>query len=60
MADSLIAGYVIRHYGILLTRYRRHFERVPGLTLSRQDYGSGATNGGMACRAPGFFRIAIS
>lgn len=36
MADSLIAGIVIRHGGILLTRNRRHFERVPGLTLSLQ------------------------
>jgi predicted nucleic acid-binding protein len=33
MADSLIAGIVLRHDGILLTRNRRHFERVSGLTL---------------------------
>jgi len=36
MADSLIAGIVIRHGGILLTGNRLHFERVPGLTLSPQ------------------------
>ncbi len=33
MADSLIAGIVLVHDGILLTRNRRHFERVSGLTL---------------------------
>jgi predicted nucleic acid-binding protein len=33
MGDSLIAGIVLVHDGILLTRNRRHFERVPGLTL---------------------------
>lgn len=33
MADSLIAGIVLANEGILLTRNRRHFERVPGLTL---------------------------
>jgi len=35
MADSLIAGIVVIHHGILLTRNRRHFERVPGLPLGR-------------------------
>jgi tRNA(fMet)-specific endonuclease VapC len=35
MGDSLIAGIVLRHDGILLTRNRRPFERVPGLTLGR-------------------------
>jgi predicted nucleic acid-binding protein len=35
MADSLIAGIVVAHRGILLTRNRRHFERVPGLSLGR-------------------------
>jgi predicted nucleic acid-binding protein len=35
MADSLIAGIVVAHHGILLTRNRRHFERVPGLSLGR-------------------------
>jgi tRNA(fMet)-specific endonuclease VapC len=34
MADSLIAGIALRHGGALLTRNRRHFERVPGLTLA--------------------------
>jgi predicted nucleic acid-binding protein len=35
MADSLIAGIVVVHRGMLLTRNRRHFERVPGLSLGR-------------------------
>lgn len=35
MADSLIAGIVVLHRGILLTRNRRHFERVPGLSLGQ-------------------------
>jgi predicted nucleic acid-binding protein len=34
MADCLIAGIVLHHGGILLTRNVRHFERVEGLTLS--------------------------
>lgn len=34
MADSLIAGIVIARDGTLLTRNRRHFERVPGLKLT--------------------------
>lgn len=33
MADSLIAGIVMTHGGTFLTRNRRHFERVRGLTL---------------------------
>jgi tRNA(fMet)-specific endonuclease VapC len=33
MADSLIAGIALAHGGRLLTRNRRHFERVDGLTL---------------------------
>lgn len=33
MADSLIAGIVLEHGGRLLTRNRKHFERVEGLTL---------------------------
>jgi tRNA(fMet)-specific endonuclease VapC len=37
MADSLIAGTVIRHGGTLLTRNRRHFNRVDGLTLAKLD-----------------------
>jgi tRNA(fMet)-specific endonuclease VapC len=35
MADSLIAGIVVASRGVLLTRNRRHFERVPGLALGR-------------------------
>jgi tRNA(fMet)-specific endonuclease VapC len=34
MADSLIAGIVVSNNGTLLTRNRRHFERVPGITLA--------------------------
>jgi tRNA(fMet)-specific endonuclease VapC len=34
MGDSLIAGIVRRHGGVLLTRNRRHFDRVEGLKLS--------------------------
>ena len=34
MADSLIAGIVTTHGGTLLTRNRRHFERVPGIRLA--------------------------
>ncbi len=38
MGDSLIAGIVLANKGILLTRNRQHFERVPGLALgSVQD-----------------------
>lgn len=33
MGDSLIAGIVLAHQGILLTRNRRHFERIPDLAL---------------------------
>lgn len=33
MADSLIAGIVTSNGGVLLTRNRRHFERVAGLRL---------------------------
>jgi tRNA(fMet)-specific endonuclease VapC len=33
MADSLIAGIVVACGGVLLTRNRRHFERVQGLAL---------------------------
>lgn len=35
MADSLIAGIVLHAGGTLLTRNRRHFERVEGLDLAR-------------------------
>ncbi|HEY1219874.1 MAG: type II toxin-antitoxin system VapC family toxin [Bryobacteraceae bacterium] len=34
MADSLIAGIVTSNAGELLTRNRRHFERVPGIRLA--------------------------
>jgi predicted nucleic acid-binding protein len=37
MADSLIAGIVVVHHGVLLTRNRRHFERVSGLALGRMS-----------------------
>ena len=37
MADSLIAGIALVHNGVLLTRNRRHFERVAGLRLA--DFG---------------------
>ena len=33
MADSLIAGIVTSNGATLLTRNRRHFERVPGIQL---------------------------
>ena len=33
MADSLIAGIVLASGGVLLTRNRRHFERVAGLRM---------------------------
>jgi tRNA(fMet)-specific endonuclease VapC len=35
MADSLIAGIALHVGGTLLTRNRRHFERVEGLDLAR-------------------------
>lgn len=34
MADSLIAGITLAHGAALLTRNRRHFERVPELRLA--------------------------
>jgi predicted nucleic acid-binding protein len=34
MADSLIAGIALARGGSLLTRSRRHFERVGGLRLA--------------------------
>jgi predicted nucleic acid-binding protein len=39
MGDSLIAGIVLAHQGILLTRNRRHFERVSGLSLGQLGLG---------------------
>jgi tRNA(fMet)-specific endonuclease VapC len=35
MGDSLTAGIVVAHRGVLLTRNRRRFERVPGLPRGR-------------------------
>ncbi len=34
MGDSLIAGIVLANDGILITRNRKHFDRVPGLHVS--------------------------
>lgn len=34
MGDSLIAGIVLSASGVLLTRNRRHFERIDGLKLA--------------------------
>ena len=34
MGDSLVAGVVRARRGLLLTRNRRHFDKVDGLTLS--------------------------
>ena len=39
MADSLIAGIVLSRRAILLTRNRRHFERVPDLALTTLETG---------------------
>jgi tRNA(fMet)-specific endonuclease VapC len=33
MADSLISGICLEHEATLLTRNRKHYERVPGLRL---------------------------
>jgi tRNA(fMet)-specific endonuclease VapC len=35
MADSLIAGICLEREGVLITRNRKHFERVAGLKLSQ-------------------------
>lgn len=37
MGDSLMAGIVLANDGVLLTRNRRHFERVAGLTIGRLE-----------------------
>ena len=37
MGDSLIAGIVLSHRGVLLSSNRRHFERVEGLVLGRLE-----------------------
>ena len=39
MGDSLIAGIVLANQGILLTRNREHFERVPDLKLGTLSLG---------------------
>lgn len=41
MADSLIAGICLNVGGTLLTRHRRHFERIPSLKLSLSPEASG-------------------
>lgn len=40
MADSLIAGICLDRDGTLLTRNKKHFERVPGIRLTRDEFGS--------------------
>ncbi len=46
IADALIAATALEHKLPLMTRNRRHFERVPGLTLrSPQDQPEPATPG---------------
>ena len=37
MGDSLIAGIVLSAGGMLLTRNRRHFERIEGLDLAKVE-----------------------
>lgn len=39
LADCLVAGTCLAHDAILLTRNRKHFERVPGLVLAGGDRG---------------------
>jgi tRNA(fMet)-specific endonuclease VapC len=34
MADSLIAGITLENQGVLLTRNKKHFDRVKGLNIS--------------------------
>lgn len=36
MADSLIAGICLERDGVLITRNKKHFERVIGLKLSQE------------------------
>lgn len=36
MADSLIAGICLERNGVLITRNKKHFERVIGLKLSQE------------------------
>jgi predicted nucleic acid-binding protein len=42
MADSLIAGIVLTHDAMLLTRNRKHFGRVDGLKLATLPPGEGS------------------
>ena len=37
MADYLIAGICLAHSATLLTRNRRHFEKVPGLLIAQLE-----------------------
>lgn len=39
MADCMVAAVCIATGGVLLTRHRKHFERVPGLKLGGQGAG---------------------
>jgi tRNA(fMet)-specific endonuclease VapC len=39
MGDCLIAGIVLEHGGTLMTRNRRHFERVEGLRIAGPEDG---------------------
>jgi len=39
MGDALIAGIVLAHGGVLLTRNERHFRRIRGLALSNPSAG---------------------
>ena len=38
MADSLIAGICLAREGTLITRNKKHFERVSGIKLTRDDF----------------------
>ncbi len=49
MADSLIAGIVLVHNAALLTRNRRHFERVPELRLADRTYPYTGCPAALAC-----------
>lgn len=42
MADYLIAGICLSRSAVLITNNRNHFERVPGLKLSRIENGTGS------------------
>jgi tRNA(fMet)-specific endonuclease VapC len=53
MADSLIVGIVLSHDGMLLTRNRRHFERVDGLKLATSKPTSAALGRALSKDRPG-------